>query len=227
MTRWLAAMAGLVVLAAAASLIVYANRDRWLPEKVPTHWDFHFEPDAWMSRDKILVPLLILPGGMALMTLLFLALPWLSPAKFRIEPFQATYRYITILVMGMFAYMHGVFLLGYAEVLKKEGLGRALIGGLMLFLALLGNVLGKVRRNFWVGVRTPWTLASDVVWTRTHRLAAWLFVACGLVGFVLVLLGVHPLLALAVFGVAAVVPVVYSLWLYKRLEKLGRLSSTP
>ena len=52
----------------------------------------------------------------------------------------------------------------------------------VLLLALLGNVLGKVRRNFWVGVRTPWTLADVRVWERTHRLAAWLFTVAGLVG---------------------------------------------
>ena len=45
-------------------------------------------------------------------------------------------------------------------------------------------------RNFYVGVRTPWTLASPLVWERTHRLAAWLFAGCGLLGFVLVVAGV-------------------------------------
>ena len=46
---------------------------------------------------------------------------------------------------------------------------RLVIGGLMVFFAVLGNVMGKVRRNLWIGVRAPWTLASAVVWDRTHR----------------------------------------------------------
>jgi uncharacterized membrane protein len=102
---------------------------------------------------------------------------------------------------------------------------RFFLGGLCLFFALIGNVLGKVRRNFWMGVRTPWTLASEAVWNQTHRLAAWLFVAAGLLGFALVM--VLPPSAvwvlLAVLLPAALLPVVYSLVLYKRLEREGRL----
>jgi uncharacterized membrane protein len=76
-----------------------------------------------------------------------------------------------------------------------------------------------------MGVRTPWTLASDVVWERTHRLAAWLFTGGALVGLVLVLVGLHPLIAFAPFAVAALAPIFYSLVLYKRLEKEGRLGN--
>ena len=62
-------------------------------------------------------------------------------------------------------------------------LGRTLFAGLFLALALIGNVLGKVRRNFYIGVRVPWTLASDRVWNDTHRVAAWTMVGGSLVGF--------------------------------------------
>jgi uncharacterized membrane protein len=102
-------------------------------------------------------------------------------------------------------------------------LPRWLVGGILMGMALLGNVLGKVRRNFWMGVRTPWTLANDQVWTKTHRLAAWLFVGGSVLGLALLAAGLHPLIALAPFLLAAVVPVFYSLWLYKRLEHEGRL----
>ncbi len=51
----------------------------------------------------------------------------------------------------------------------------------VLFI-FLGNYMGKLRRNFWMGIRTPWTIASDVVWERTHRLGGWLMVAVGLLG---------------------------------------------
>jgi hypothetical protein len=102
---------------------------------------------------------------------------------------------------------------------------RVFLGGICLFFALIGNVMGKVRRNFWMGVRTPWTLASEPVWNQTHRLAAWLFVAAGLVGFVLVMLLPPDVVwvALLVLIPAGLVPVVYSLVLYKRLERQGKL----
>jgi uncharacterized membrane protein len=94
---------------------------------------------------------------------------------------------------------------------------------MFLFFALMGNVLGRIRRNFYMGVRVPWTLASERVWNDTHRLAAWLMVAGGLTGFVMLMAGLPVAAALAVLGVVLVVPVVYSFVHYKQLERRGAL----
>jgi uncharacterized membrane protein len=177
--------------------------------------------DATVPRDGALSYLLILPGSMALLVVLALLLPWLSPRQFKVEPFRPTFDYVMALGVLMLGYLHAVALL--ASFGLSFDLNRVLLGGMFLILAALGNVLGKVQRNFWMGVRTPWTLASDAVWIATHRLAAWLFVGGGLLGFLAVLVGLPVLVAFAVFGVAALVPVFYSLVLYKRLEKQGRL----
>jgi uncharacterized membrane protein len=74
-----------------------------------------------------------------------------------------------------------------------------------------------------MGVRTPWTLASEAVWTQTHRLAAWVFVAVGVIGFVAALANVSLILCFGLLIFGAVIPVIYSLALYKRLEKEGKL----
>lgn len=221
MRRWLFLAVLLTAAATAASLVVWVERDDWLAERVATHWGADGEPDQWTDRDDMLPQLMILPGLLVGMIGLSYLLPWLSPEKFKVEPFRPTYEYIMFLIVVMFAYLHAVILLAYTGAI--DDVVRWIMGGSLLCLAALGNVLGKVQRNFWIGIRTPWTLASDVVWVRTHRVGAWLFVAGGLAGFVLVLLGVNGMVALAVFGVFAVAPVFYSLWLYKRLEKQGRL----
>jgi uncharacterized membrane protein len=92
-----------------------------------------------------------------------------------------------------------------------------------LFCALLGNVMGKVRRNFYVGVRTPWALANERVWNATHRFAAKTFVAAGVIGLALTLLGFTgwPVFVLLMAGLLA--PVAYSLVFYKQLERRGQL----
>ena len=90
-----------------------------------------------------------------------------------------------------------------------------------LFFALLGNVLGKVRRNFWIGVRTPWTLASERVWIDTHRFSARLFVAIGIAGFLAILAGAPIVTAVALLLASVLVCVVYSLVHSKRLERRG------
>lgn len=153
---------------------------------------------------------------------LTLVLPWLSPRKFDLDRFRGTFQYIMFLLMVLLAYVHFAALLG--SLLERWVNPSSLVfAGLFLVFACLGNVLGKVRRNFYVGWRTPWTLASEVVWVRTHRLAAWLFTAASLLGFVIVVTGIPVAYSLAPLLLAALVPVVYSLVLYKYLERHGRL----
>jgi uncharacterized membrane protein len=161
---------------------------------------------------------------MALFCLLTPLLPWLSPKQFSVEPFRKVYDYVMGLVVVLMAYLQGVILLASFEA--RGALINWLVGGIFVFFALLGNVLGQVRRNFWMGVRTPWTLASETVWNNTHRLAAWLFVAVGILGAVAVVIGVPLWVCFGAIIVAALVPVLYSLWLYKRLEREGKLDQS-
>jgi len=220
MSRWLVVMLGAAVVGLGVSLTVWANRAAWLPDEVPYHWGLSGEPQT-MPRDQAFWTLMIMPLVTLGFTGLAALLPWLSPRNFSVEPFRATFGYAMALLALLFLYLHGVIVA--AQVGWVEDLPRWLVGGILAAMALLGNVLGKVRRNFWLGVRTPWTLANDQVWTKTHRLAAWLFVGGCLLGLILLLAGLHPLIAISPFAVAAIVPVFYSLWLYKRLEREGRL----
>lgn len=221
MKRWFLLGLALTLLAAAAALYVYFFQRQALLERVPVHWDASLEPDAWAHRDDVLGHFLIFPGVMGLMTLLMLVLPWLSPKKFEIGPFAGVFGYVMTLVVLLFGYL---FVMQLLAALGKEVMtARFFVSPFFLFFALIGNVMGKVQRNFWMGVRTPWTLASETVWIRTHRLAAWLWVATGLIGFVAVLLGVNLLICFVFLVTMALVPVVYSLVLYKRLQKQGRI----
>ncbi len=225
MKLWLMVSIALTVVVLASSLYVYANRTEWLPEKVPTHWNGEFKVDKYTSRDDMLVPLLLMPGVMVLMMVLAVVLPWLSPEKFKVEPFRATWDYIMALIEILFAYIQVVLLTAYREQMPASDFPRWLLAGMLIIMAMLGNRLGKVQRNFWMGVRTPWTLASETVWIRTHRLAAWTFTGGALIALAMLLIGINWLWAMSVFGVAAVFPVFYSLWLYKRLERAGQLGN--
>jgi uncharacterized membrane protein len=196
---------------------VYGNR---MPEQVPIHWNINMEPDGFVSRDRTFVIFYLMPTVMAVMlALLAVVLPWLAPVKYKVDPFRPVYDYIIALVVGLFAYLHAVVLMAQ---LGGIALDKWLMAGFFLFFGLLGNVLGKVRKNFWVGIRTPWTIASDVVWERTHRLAAWLFVAAGILGFVMVMAGVPPMWCFGLLMVVALTPVIYSLVIYKQLERAGK-----
>jgi uncharacterized membrane protein len=222
MSRWLWFSVALTAIVAGGTLFLYTFGRDFLPEKVPVHWDIEGKPNQWTSREQVLPYLLIAPGAMLAMVLLTIVLPWLSPQQFSIERFRATYDYIMAMIVALMGYIQLVVLLGSIE---SPYTTRFLVGGIMLFFAALGNQLGKVRRNFWMGVRTPWTLASDYVWNQTHRVSAWLYTALGLVGFVAVLLNINLIVVFVVFIVGVLFPIPYSLILYKRLQREGKLES--
>ena len=83
-----------------------------------------------------------------------------------------------------------LFILIIQAVVIAVALGVGIDIAMVITLAIsvlfifIGNFMGRMRRNFWMGIRTPWTLANETVWERTHRLGGWLFVAVGLIGIV-------------------------------------------
>jgi uncharacterized membrane protein len=207
--------AAAVILAAFAGTVVAYPQ---LPAVVPLHWDAHGNVNGWGPKWSLF---LTGPGLMALFVLLFSALPWLSPKKFEVDSFRATYLYIMMALVALLAYIH-LLVLGAALGVTLD-MTRAIMGGVCLLIALMGNVLGKVRRNFYIGVRTPWTIANEQVWNATHRFAAKTFFVGGVVGLLAVILRAPFWVPMSAILIAALSPVIYSLLFYKRLERQGNL----
>ena len=126
-----------------------------------------------------------------------------------------------LVILGLMAYIQAMMV--WAGLDGRSSTDKALLGGICLMLALLGNVLGKVQRNFYIGIRTPWTLANERVWYATHRFGAKTFVLGGLLAFVMVFAGAGFWFSFATIMAAALTPVVYSLVHYKRLERRGKV----
>lgn len=186
-----------------------------LPAQVPNHWNWRGEVDGYAGRTFAVLFQPLLTAGLYL---LFLVLPRVDPRRANYARFAGTYQVIKVLLV--------VFMCG----MQLATLGTALgyVSGPTLFLRLglpllfifFGNVMGQIRHNYFVGIKTPWTLASEEVWQRTHRAAARLWVAAGLVGAVGALLPPAigmPLLVIAL-SVAGIVPLVHSYLLWRRLQ---------
>ena len=197
-----------------ATLVVYPH----LPGSVPTHWNMRGEPNAYSPKWTLF---LIGPGFMAGMMLLMHFLPWLSPKRFEVDNFRSTYLQIMLIVVAIIGYFSAVIL--WSSVGHRLDVGRAIIGGTCLLFASLGNLMGKVRRNFYIGVRTPWTLANERVWNATHRFAAKTLVVGGVVGLAFTIAGMEGWPVMVVLLAGALVPVGYSLLLYKQLQRRGEL----
>lgn len=222
MTRWFWMSLALTVASLGAAVFFALLRPDLLQESVPVHWNAQMEPDQYLPRDQARFTFFLFPAIMALMVGLTWGLPILSPQKFEIDPFRAVFEYAMLLVVVLFAVIGTSTVWAAITGVMPEKL---FVGSFFVFWALIGNVIGKVQRNWWLGVRTPWTLASEAVWIRTHRLAAWLWTGVGVVGFVAVLAGVPFMIAFAAFMASAIYPVFYSLWLYKRLQRAGKLEA--
>jgi len=205
----------LIVICLAAAAILYPH----LPSRVPTHWNAHGQVDHYGSKLTLLV---LFPSVMLGIVGFMAAIPWLSPRHFEVEPFRSTYLYIMVVIVAFMAYLHALML--WSAVSGQVKIQKANLGGLCLLIALLGNVMGKVKRNFFIGIRTPWTLADERVWYATHRLGAKTMVLGGLTGLVLAWAGAPPLLCFVPVLVGAFVPAFYSLVYYKQLERRGEIA---
>jgi uncharacterized membrane protein len=206
------------MLLTAAVLVATVVAYPYLPSSVATHWNMHNQPNGYSPKWALF---LIGPGLMVGTMLLMYFLPWLSPKHFEVDSFRSTYLQIMLMLVSMLAYFFAVTL--WAGVGHPLNVGRALVGGVCLIFGLLGNVMGKVRRNFYIGVRTPWALANERVWNATHRFAAKTLVIGGLAGLALTAAGLDGWPVFVALMGGALVPVVYSLVFYKQLERRGEL----
>lgn len=206
-SRWF----GLVIAALAVVVSLWAYPR--LPETVATHWNLRGEPDGYSPRlwAVALMPLVILG-----LTGLFAVLPRLDPRRANYEKFRDSYWLIANGVIAFTLVGHGLILAsGMGNALHVD---RLLPVGIGLLLAFLGNYLTRVEPNWFVGIRTPWTLSSDTVWRRTHRTGGWLFVIGGLViaGGAFAPRGTFAPLFITTMVVVTLVPVVQSYILWKR-----------
>ncbi|MGM0525590.1 MAG: SdpI family protein [Pseudomonadota bacterium] len=205
--RWIS-----LLFIAAVSLItalVYPH----LSDAIPVHWNLAGEVDGWMNKPW---GALILPLTMVGTWLLFEVLSFISPKGFKLNEFIDV---VGLLMTIIIAFLAVISLAQIAYALGYQvAMTRIISGALGLLLLLTGNYFGKLRKNFFIGIRTPWTLANEEVWNRTHRLAGWLFVLAGLVLFISAFLTTSIWLILPAILIAALVPAGYSLWIYKRIE---------
>jgi uncharacterized membrane protein len=217
-TRYFGACIALFAIALAATILAWPH----LPERVPLHWNVHGEVDGWGPRGMLM---LLGPGAMLAELAIFAVLPVLSPKRFEVEAFLRTYLRIMLAAILLAGYITAVLL--FAGLTGHVDVSSALLGGVSVVLVFVGNLMGKVRRNFFIGIRTPWTLASERVWHDTHRLAGKTLVAAGLASFAAALwgglAGIAAWIALVLAG--ALVPVAYSFVHYRALERGGGLGA--
>lgn len=200
----------LIAAAFALSIGFFAH----LPVTIPVHWNAAGAINGYASR---WFGAFVMPVSMLAMAGLFAVLPAISPRGFGIERKSRAYAGIMMSMLLCLFGVHVFMLLAALDVVHSITAVIPLLLGPMLIT--LGNYLPKMRRNFFVGIRTPWALADEDVWYRTHRLGGVLFVICGAL-----LMAIGPFLParameafiLSMVVGAALIAAVYSFVIYRR-----------
>ena len=169
----------LVLLMITIAVIAGALLWNQLPEQMASHWNTNDEVDGYISKfwGVFLMPLVVLG-----MFGLFIALPNMDPLKANIETFRGAFNLFILLITVFMLYIHGLTLawsLGY-QSFKMSTMMLPFMGILFIFI---GYLLRQAKRNFFIGIRTPWTLSSDSVWDKTHQLGSVLFMVSGALAF--------------------------------------------
>ena len=141
---------------------------------IPVHWGADGQPNGYGSK---LEGLFMMPIIYAVLFVFFLILPKIEPRKVNFANSFKAYNVIILALIGVMLVIHT------ATVLIALGvhldINKIVVVTIGILFIMIGNVMGKIRSNFFMGIRTPWTLSSELSWRKTHRLGGWLFVMVG------------------------------------------------
>lgn len=209
-------LVGPVLIAAALlfSAIIYND----LPEQVPTHFGPDGTPDGWSSRARAAFAIPVISGALLL---IFHFMPRILPRRYHLEQISDTYWAIVSIVIAFLLAMH-ITILGVA-LGWPIAVPTAVLLGIGAMFVILGHLMPRVKSNWLLGFRTPWTLESENVWRGTHELAGKTMTAGGIATMAAAFLParLQPVVAMAALLGGAFVPVVYSFILWRR-EQAGR-----
>lgn len=209
-TEWFAI--ALLVMVFTLGLYFYQN----FPVKVPTHWNFAGEADSYSGRA---LTAWLMPCLMLAIYVMFLVLPYFDPKKEQYQKFANTYhRLKDLMIVFLFVLYFIIGLSGLGYPIDISFYVPLLIGGLFI---IIGFFLKKIKMNWFIGIRTPWTLSSNKVWEKTNKLGTPVFIWSGLliaitaflpsIGKIILFI---TALALIILGLPA-----YSYWLYNNEKK--------
>jgi uncharacterized membrane protein len=200
-----------VVISGAVSVLAAPE----LPTRMATHWNAAGQPDGTMPKAAALA---FLPAMTAVLLVVFALVPRIDPLRENIAAFRPVYDWFVVVFTAFMAVIHGgviAFNLGYEFDFTLLIL--TTVAGLFYYVGVL---LEHAERNWFVGIRTPWTLSSADVWDRTHRLGSRLFKLTALVALIGLFFGEYAIYFLVVPALlTAGITVVYSYYLYEQLER--------
>ncbi|MBN1386194.1 SdpI family protein [Candidatus Woesearchaeota archaeon] len=202
------AMIIMIIIPFIAGIIIYPK----MPDQVASHWNTQGEVNGYMSK---FWGLFLMPFVSLALFILFLILPMIDPLKNNIKKFRSYFDAFILLMIIFMAYIYALTIM--ANLGKEFNMTLAMIPALAILFYFTGILLEKSKRNWFIGIRTPWTLSSDKVWDKTHRLGAILFkISAVIILTALVFPDYVVWLILVPILASAIIPLVYSYIIYPK-----------
>ncbi|MCR4280405.1 MAG: SdpI family protein [Candidatus Komeilibacteria bacterium] len=201
----------LIIVSWLASFYFYAN----FPDQVATHWNFAGEPDNYSGAG---FAAFFFPGLITLIYIMFLYLPKLDPKKDNYAGFATTYNIIKNLLIAFMVLLY--FFTGLNGVGYDIAINIVVPPAIGLFFIIIGNFMGKIKSNWFMGIRTPWALSNETVWNKTQRFGGKMFVLAGIILLLTPWIAEDMFMNLFIPTLLIVVlaPIVYSYIVYKQLK---------
>ena len=189
------------------------------PEKIATHFDMKGNPNDYMDKAWGLMVMPFVNIGTAL---LMFFLPMIDPRGKNLLLFANKFAIIRLALAMLLAL--GAFYIAFYSLGHHYNAAKVMEYAVLCLFIVMGNYLSSIRSNFFIGIRTPWTLSSEVVWKKTHRLAGRIWVFGALAFLVISLLFSLPVWSFtALIITMALIPMTYSFFLYRKLQNSGEL----
>ncbi|MDF2656757.1 MAG: putative integral rane protein [Bacillota bacterium] len=203
----------LLVIPVIAAVFLYPH----MPDQVPIHWNINGEVDNYGSR---LFGTFFLPILNLFLYAMFLIMPTFDPKRVNYSKFESSYNVIRYSIHLLFLFL---FVVTAAAALGYDvNIGKWVPAGICIMFIIFGNIMGRVRHNYFVGFKFPWTLANEEVWKKTHQAGAKAMVLGG-IGALIGVLVTKGTLSFILMMAGIFIPVafitVYSYLLYRNLEK--------
>jgi len=157
---------GIIVLSFCLSIFFYDK----MPDKMATHWGFSGEANGYSGKA---FGLFFMPGLLVVLALMFFLIPRIDPLKVNIEKFRNYFDGFIILIFLFMLFLQ-LFIM-FWNIGIKININFSMPIAFAILLFYIGIMLEKVKKNWFIGIRTPWTISNDKVWDKTHKLGSKLF----------------------------------------------------
>jgi len=200
----------LIALAFIIAIALYPQ----MPDRMSSHWNAKGEADGTMPK---FWGLFLMPIILVAVMLLMIGLPLIDPLRRNVERFRKHYEGFILVITAYFFYVYLLMIfwnLGY-----QFNMTRWMAPAFGVLFYYIGILVENAKRNWFIGIKTPWTLSSDAVWEATHKLAGKLFKAAGAFVLVIMIFTANVWMILLPILIAAFYPVVFSYFEYQKQKQ--------